>query len=367
MSIIKVLIVDDSALVRQTYKLLLESDPEIQVIGTAGDPYIAVQKIQREKPDVITLDIEMPRMDGLTFLKKIMLQAPMPVIVITDQTLSGANIAVKALEIGAVDVLSKPHVSNEREMEESKILLIDKVKSAFHAKKSKDQKSERSSSSLKNYKDASPLFKSAKYTTNTVIAIGASTGGTEAIKTFLSALPREMPPILIVQHMPEKFTASFAKRLNDFCALRVKEAEDNEPVLRNTVYIAPGDHHMAIKNCNGKSVIRIFKGDLVNRHRPSVNVLFNSIAAVKGRQAIGIIMTGMGDDGATGMLAMHQNGAYTIAQDEASSVVFGMPHKAILAGGVSNVIPLADISGEICELVFQQNDISDQQVFKNIN
>jgi two-component system, chemotaxis family, protein-glutamate methylesterase/glutaminase len=365
MSIIKVLIVDDSALVRQTYKLLLESDPEIQVIGTAGDPYIAVQKIQREKPDVITLDIEMPRMDGLTFLKKIMLQAPMPVIVITDQTLSGANIAVKALETGAVEVLSKPHVSTEKEMEESKILLIDKVKSAFHAKKAKDRKSENTVlNNLKTSKDASPFYKTGKISNNTIIAIGASTGGTEAIKSFLSALPREMPPILIVQHMPEKFTASFAKRLNDFCALHVKEAEDNEPVLRNTVYIAPGDHHMAIKNSNGKSVIRIFKGDLVNRHRPSVNVLFNSVAAVKGRQAIGIIMTGMGDDGATGMLAMQQNGAYTIAQDEASSVVFGMPHKAILAGGVSNIIPLADIAKEVCETVFPQCDIVDQQVLK---
>jgi two-component system chemotaxis response regulator CheB len=366
MSIIKVLIVDDSALVRQTYKSLLESDPEIQVIGTASDPYIAVQKIQKERPDVITLDIEMPRMDGLTFLKKIMMQAPMPVIVITDQTANGANIAVKALENGAVEVLSKPHVSTEKEMEESKILLVDKVKSAFHAKKNKDSRRPESAvpGKIRTIKHNTFTCKIGAFSNNTVIALGASTGGTEAIKTFLSALPPDMPPILIVQHMPEKFTASFAKRLNDFCALTVKEAEDNEPILRNTVYIAPGNHHMAIKNSNGKSVIRIFNGDLVNRHRPSVNVLFNSVAAVKGRHAIGIIMTGMGDDGATGMLAMNQNGAYTIAQDETSSVVFGMPHKAILAGGVSNVMSLQDISKEVCERIFPKIPIEDHEVIK---
>jgi two-component system chemotaxis response regulator CheB len=356
MSVIKVLIVDDSALVRQSFKQLLETDPEIQVIGTAGDPYIAVQKIQKEKPDVITLDIEMPRMDGLTFLRKIMMQAPMPVIVITDQTLNGANIALKALEMGAVDVLSKPHLWSEIEMEESKILLVDKIKSAFYAGKNRNQKGEdvaaRTQRPMK-----SDSCKLAAFAGNSVIAVGASTGGTEALKTFLSALPHDMPPILVVQHMPEKFTASFAKRLNDFCSLRVKEAEDLEPVQRNTVYIAPGNRHMAIKNHNGKLVIRVFHGDLVNRHRPSVNVLFNSVAAVKGKHALGVIMTGMGDDGAIGMQALKISGAYTIAQDESSSVVFGMPHKAILAGGVSKVLPLQDIAKEVCEKVFPQIEI----------
>ncbi|MBA4055855.1 MAG: chemotaxis response regulator protein-glutamate methylesterase [Marivirga sp.] len=351
MSVIKVLIVDDSALIRQTFKTLLESDPEIQVIGTASDPFIAVHKIQREKPDVITLDIEMPRMDGLTFLKKIMMQAPMPVIVISNQTSVGADVALKALEIGAVDVMTKPGLSNEIEIDESRIRLIDKVRSAFFSKRGSGTRTDGPPSvagdSSRVITKGVPI-QQGTFSGQSVIAIGASTGGTEAIKSFLEVLPPKMPPILIVQHMPEKFTSSFAKRLNDLCVLEVKEAEDHEAVSANTVYIAPGNHHMAIRNHNGKPVIRIYQGDLVNRHRPSVNVLFHSVAEVKGKHAIGIIMTGMGDDGATGMLAMHQKGAFTVAQDEATSVVFGMPLKAILAGGVSSVLPLADIPKEVC-------------------
>jgi two-component system, chemotaxis family, protein-glutamate methylesterase/glutaminase len=352
MSVIKVLIVDDSALIRQTFKTLLESDPDIQVIGTASDPYIAVQKIQREKPDVITLDIEMPRMDGLTFLRKIMVQAPMPVIVISNQTVNGADVALKALEIGAVDVMGKPGLSTEVEIEESRIHLIDKVRSAFFSKRKSNTKTESNSSTVpessKTVTKTVPL-QQRTFSGQSLIAIGASTGGTEAIRSFLEVLPAKMPPILIVQHMPEKFTSSFAKRLNDLCQLEVKEAEDNEPVLENTVYVAPGNHHMAIRNHGGKQIIKIYQGELVNRHRPSVNVLFHSVAEVKGKHAIGIIMTGMGDDGATGMLAMHQKGSYTVAQDETTSVVFGMPHKAILAGGVSSVLPLSEIPKEVCD------------------
>ena len=346
---IKVLIVDDSALVRQTYRSLLESDPEIRVIGTASDPYIAVQKIQREKPDVITLDIEMPRMDGLTFLKKIMTQAPMPVVVISNQTLKGADIALKALEMGAVDVMAKPNLSTGLEVEESRILLVDKVRSAYFARKGAGQERGTKADAIANRGSVVPR----QYATSagTLIAIGASTGGTDALKTFLQALPENTPPIMIVQHMPEKFTASFAKRLDEMCALTVKEAEDNEPVERNTAYIARGSYHMALRNHNGRALIRIYQGELVNRHRPSVNVLFNSVAEVKGKHAIGIILTGMGDDGATGMLAMHQKGAYTIAQDEASCTVFGMPHKAILTGGVSSVLPLTEIAGHVRSLL----------------
>jgi len=354
MSVIKVLIVDDSALIRQTFKTLLESDPDIQVIGTASDPYIAVQKIQHEKPDVITLDIEMPRMDGLTFLRKIMLQAPMPVIVISNQTLNGADVALKALEIGAVDVMTKPGLSNEIEIAESRIHLIDKVRSAFFSKRNPATRTDHSHCSPTESHKVGAQTKAIQQGTfsgQSLIAIGASTGGTEAIKSFLEVLPPKMPSILIVQHMPEKFTSSFAKRLNDLCALNVKEAEDHEPVLANTVYIAPGNHHMAIRNHGGKPVIKIYQGELVNRHRPSVNVLFHSVAEVKGKHAIGIIMTGMGDDGATGMLAMYQKGSFTVAQDEASSVVFGMPHKAILAGGVSSVLPLREIPKEVCERI----------------
>ena len=353
MSVIKVLIVDDSALIRQTFRTLLETDPEIQVIGTASDPFIAVQKIQRERPDVITLDIEMPRMDGLTFLKKIMVQAPMPVVVISNQTLKGADVALKALEIGAVDVMTKPGLSNETEIEESRIRLIDKVRSAFFSKRNTTSRTDTMpatvAESAKTFK-RSPIQQSA-FSGQSLIAIGASTGGTEAIRSFLEVLPAKMPPILIVQHMPEKFTSSFAKRLNDLCALEVKEAEDLELVQPNTVYIAPGNHHMAIRNSGGKTAIKIFQGELVNRHRPSVNVLFHSVAEVKGKHAIGIIMTGMGDDGATGMLAMYEKGSHTIAQDEATSVVYGMPNKAVQAGGVCSVLPLQQIPVEVCERI----------------
>jgi two-component system, chemotaxis family, protein-glutamate methylesterase/glutaminase len=354
MQVIKVLIVDDSALVRQTYKSLLENEPDIQVIGTAGDPYIAVQKIQKEKPDVITLDIEMPRMDGLTFLKKIMAQAPMPVVVISNQTVNGADVALKALEAGAVDVMAKPGVANPREMAESQILLADKIRSAFYSKRSDNRTTDNVSRNRTNTINKAPQLKGG----NIIIAVGASTGGTEAIRHFLQHLPAGMPPIVIVQHMPEKFTTSFAKRLNDICTLTVKEAEDNDPVMPGMVYIAPGNHHMIVQQHLGKTTIKTYRGDLVNRHRPSVNVLFHSVAEAKGKHAIGVIMTGMGDDGAAGLLAMHQRGAYTIAQDEESSVVFGMPHKAIQAGGANEVLPLNSISKTVCNLI-QPNSTSD--------
>lgn len=346
MAPIKVLIVDDSAVVRQMYKSLLETDPEIVVIGTASDPYIAAQKIQRERPDVITLDIEMPRMDGLTFLKKLMAQAPMPVIVISNQTVRGADVALKALETGAIDVMAKPNLSNEHEINESRITLIDKVRSA-HFSKGKHRKLNKGETAPP-HRTVCKRDKEGSYTGQTLIAVGASTGGTEAIRIFLQSLPVEMPPIVIVQHMPEKFTASFASRLNEVCALNVKEAEDGEAIHSGTVYIARGGQHMTIHNHGGKLVVKTSVGDLVNRHRPSVNVLFNSVAELKGKNAIGIILTGMGDDGASGLLAMHERGAHTIAQDEATSVVYGMPYKAVLAGGVSQVLPLNDIAQEVC-------------------
>lgn len=340
---IKVLIVDDSALVRQTFKTILESDSEIKVIGTANDPFIAVQKIQKEKPDVITLDVVMPKMDGLTFLKKIMRQAPMPVIVISNQTSKGADIALKALEYGATNILVKPNISSEQLLNEAKVNLIDSVKSAFYAgKKSKRVSNEISSNS---FKDTSPK----NVNPNTIIAIGASTGGTDAIKQFLDGLPPSMPPILIVQHMPEKFTASFAKRLNEICRLHVKEAENGEKIEANTVYIAPGNFHMSLIASANNKYIQIKDGELVNRHRPSVNVLFNSIAENIGKNAVGVILTGMGDDGATGLKKMRINGAYTVAQDEESSVVFGMPFRAIEQNAAKDVLPLSDIPNSICK------------------
>jgi two-component system, chemotaxis family, protein-glutamate methylesterase/glutaminase len=350
---IKVLIVDDSAIVRQVFSSLLEQEPDIEVIGTASDPYIAVQKIQREKPDVITLDIEMPRMDGLTFLKKLMAQAPMPVVVISNQTVDGAEVGLKALEAGAVDVMGKPDVSNDVGVAESRIALADKIRSAYHSKSKREAKRE-----YKTLTEGPPVSKIGNvskdqkgFSHHTVIAVGASTGGTEAIRVFLQSLSGSMPPILIVQHMPEKFTAGFAKRLNDICSLHVKEAVDLEPLLPGHVYIAPGNYHMSLANHAGKTVVRISKGELVNRHRPSVNVLFHSVAELKGKHAIGVILTGMGDDGATGTLAIHQNGGYTIAQDEETSVVFGMPYKAVLSGGVSVVLPLQQIATEVVERI----------------
>lgn len=339
---IKVLIVDDSAVVRNIYKQLLAQDPSIRVIGTAADPYIAVQKIQREKPDVITLDIQMPRMDGLTFLKKIMTQAPMPVVVISSYTAQNAETVLKALEAGAVDVLSKPNLIDEKIIRDYGIDLIEKIKGATKAKLGIKRNYVPSGKSVTE-------FSQMRFNTRSVIAFGASTGGTEALAHILREFPPLMPPILVVQHMPEKFTTSFAQRLNSICALNVKEATHGEPIFAGTVYLAPGGKHMSISNKGGGTVINIQDGEPVNRHKPSVNVLFNSIAALKGKDALGVILTGMGDDGAAGMLAMHQQGAYTIAQDEETSVVFGMPHKAVLLGGVTSVLPLERISHGIVE------------------
>lgn len=345
---IKVLIVDDSALVRQTFKALLDSDPQIKVIGTASDPYNAVQKIQKEKPDVITLDIEMPKMDGITFLQKLMRQVSIPVIIISNQTVKGADVALKALENGAVDVLTKPNLSTEHLMEESRVLLIDKIKSAFYAGSKKGIGSSQTES--KSVKSQYGQFDDHVFN-STVIAVGASTGGTDAIKQFLEGLPADMPPILIVQHMPEKFTSSFAQRLNSICKLSVKEAEHNELVVPRTVYIAPGNHHMSMISSAGKKYIQITNGDLVNRHRPSVNVLFNSVATYMGKKSVGVILTGMGNDGATGMKAMHDKGAFTIAQNEETSVVYGMPLKAVREGGVKEILPLYEIASHVCDFL----------------
>jgi two-component system chemotaxis response regulator CheB len=279
----------------------------------------------------------------------------MAVVVITDQTLKGADVAMRALEIGAVDVMTKPGISNALEIEESRISLVDKVRSAYYAKRT-TRKPEAPSPFIRPAPrpaevKVAPRLGPVQFSSQSIIVVGASTGGTEAVREFLEVLPDNMPPILVVQHMPEKFTASFAKRLDELCALRVKEAEDGEAITGGTVYIAPGNQHMAIRGHQGKYYIKNFSGDLVNRHRPSVNVLFHSVAEVKAKHAVAIMMTGMGDDGATGMLALHQRGAYTIAQDESSCVVFGMPQKAILAGGVSKILPLQDISKEVCERI----------------
>jgi two-component system, chemotaxis family, protein-glutamate methylesterase/glutaminase len=349
---IRVLIVDDSAVVRQTLASILESDKDIEVIATAADPFYAAKKIQVEVPDVITLDIEMPRMDGLTFLKKIMSQHPIPVVVISSLTEKGTETALKALEYGAVEIITKPQMNTKQFIEESKIRLCDAVKAAGIAKIGRRALSPEITVTPKYSADAILPQADAKNfsmikTTEIVVSVGASTGGTEALRVFLEALPLDTPGIIIVQHMPENFTRSFANRLNELCRITVKEAEDGDSVIRGRALIAPGNHHLLLKRSGARYYVEVKDGPLVNRHRPSVDVLFRSTARYAGSNAIGIIMTGMGDDGAKGLLEMKQAGAHTIAQDEKTCVVFGMPNEAIKLGAAHKILPIDMIAGQI--------------------
>ena len=348
---VKVLIVDDSALVRQTLVSILETDPMIEIIGVAADPFVAVERIKECKPDVITLDIEMPRMDGLTFLKKLMSQHPIPVVVISTLTEKGTDSALLALEYGAVEVIAKPKVNTKTLLEQSTIELCGKVKAAAQAliRKKSILSTERSSNGVEPKLSADAIISKAKYasmvqTTESVIAIGASTGGTEALRVVLEQFPADSPGIVVVQHMPEMFTKQFAKRLNDLCKVTVKEAENGDKVIRGQVLIAPGGKHMLVKRSGAMYHVEIMDGPLVNRHRPSVDVLFRSVARFAGKNAVGAILTGMGDDGAVGMLEMKEAGAFTVAQDEKTCVVFGMPKEAIKRGGVEKIVPLTDIT-----------------------
>ncbi len=346
---IKVLIVDDSAVVRQTMKEILSSDHEIEVIATASDPYIAATKIRREIPDVITLDVEMPRMDGITFLHKIMTQHPMPVVICSALTEEGSETAMKALEYGAVDIILKPRLGTKKFLEESKVRICDSVKAAALVRKERLMKPRKVEPKLTA--DAvipKPVASKAMIqTTEKVVVVGASTGGTEALRIFLQGLPMDAPGIVIVQHMPEQFTAAFAKRLDGICQVSVKEAENNDTVLRGRALIAPGNHHTLLKRSGARYYVEVREGPLVCRHRPSVDVLFRSAARYAAKNAVGVIMTGMGDDGANGMLEMKEAGAFTIAQDEATSVVFGMPNEAIKRGAVDKIFPLEKIAGAV--------------------
>lgn len=354
---VKVLVVDDSALVRQTLVSILESDPMIEIVGVAADPYIAVERIKECVPDVITLDIEMPRMDGLTFLKKLMSQHPIPVVVISTLTEKGTDSALLALEYGAVEVLAKPKVNTKLLLEQSKIELCDKVKAAAQAhvrKRTFVPGNERGEVAPKLSADAvlaKRTTASMVQTTETVIAIGASTGGTEALRVLLEGFPADCPGIVVVQHMPEMFTKQFAQRLDSICRVTVKEAENGDKVLRGQVLLAPGGKHMMLKRSGAVYHVEIIEGPLVNRHRPSVDVLFRSVARYAGKNVIGAILTGMGDDGAKGMLEMKEAGANTIAQDEQSCVVFGMPKEAIKLGGADKIMPLTEISKYILSKV----------------
>ncbi|MGE4560375.1 MAG: chemotaxis response regulator protein-glutamate methylesterase [Desulfobulbus sp.] len=351
---IRVLIVDDSAVVRQTMSEILGSDPNIEVMATANDPFAAAARMKEEIPDVITLDVEMPRMDGLTFLQKIMSQHPIPVVMCSSLTGDGSVSAMKALECGAVDIITKPRMGTKQFLEESRMHICDAVKAASQAHLQKfNQQTLRRAPKLTAdavLSKASVSNKAMLQTTEKVVVVGASTGGTEALRIFLEMLPEDAPGIVIVQHMPEHFTSAFANRLDSICRVTIKEAENNDTVVRGRALIAPGNHHLLLKRSGARYYVEIKDGPLVSRHRPSVDVLFRSAARYAGKNAVGVIMTGMGDDGARSMKELFDAGAVTIAQDEATCVVFGMPAEAIKHGGVHKILPLERIAQEVLRL-----------------
>jgi two-component system chemotaxis response regulator CheB len=345
---IKVLLVDDSAVVRQVVLALLEREPDIQVIGAASDPLFAMDKMAKEWPDVILLDVEMPRMDGITFLKKIMAERPTPVVICSSLTDKGAETTLQALAAGAVEIITKPKGGLKNFLEESAAELVAAVRAAAQANVKQLVRNAAALAPVVVKLNADAILppssgQAMAQTTERIVAIGTSTGGTQALELVLTALPRVSPGIVIVQHMPEKFTASFAARLNGLSQIEVREAKNNDRVIPGLALIAPGGKHMLLKRSGAYYHVEVVDGPLVNRHRPSVDVLFRSVAKFAGKNATGIIMTGMGDDGARGLKELHDTGARTYAQDEASCVVFGMPKEAIKLGGVDRVITLGDI------------------------
>lgn len=387
---IRIMIVDDSAVVRQTLAKLFEESPEFEVIATASDPYIAAKKLSTVVPDVITLDIEMPRMDGLSFLKRLMSQHPLPVVVCSSMAESGSANALTALEYGAAEIVEKPKMGTKAFLEESRVRVYDAVRAAFASRHGLRKlnltraavssaapapaptrtdeprpQSEQTGAPARRARPthgpmrdvepkrtadeilARPDGRRVTETTEKIVVVGASTGGTEALREFLQAMPLNAPGIVVVQHMPEKFTAAFAARLNTLCEITVKEAENNDSVLTGHALIAPGNRHMLLKRSGARYYVEIRDGPLVSRHRPSVDVLFRSAARYAGPNAIGVIMTGMGDDGAMGMAEMREAGGYNIAQDEATCVVYGMPNEAVKHGGVHDSLPLPQIAGHI--------------------
>ena len=349
MSRISVFIVDDSAVVRKVLTEILSQTADIEVIGSAQDPLFAQAKMEMNWPDVIILDVEMPRMDGITFLKKIMSERPTPVVMCSSLTVSGSRTSVQALRLGAIDIVAKPKSNLKNSLPEASPELLLAIRTAAKANmaglKSLPSTSKRPAGKLTA--DAMISLNSAKQThaiNQRVIAIGASTGGTQALEAVLKVLPANIPPILVVQHMPEKFTQTFAQRLNEVCLLTVKEAEDNDALLPGRVLIAPGGRHMMLRTTQFGSSVQVKDGPLVSRHKPSVDVLFRSVAKYAGSHAMGIIMTGMGDDGARGIKEMHNAGAKTFAQDEATCVVYGMPQEAVMLGAIDRQLPLHRIA-----------------------
>jgi two-component system chemotaxis response regulator CheB len=341
--VIKVLVVDDSAIVRKIFTEELGKESDIQVVGTAPDPYVARDKILQLKPDVLTLDIEMPRMDGITFLKKLMKHYPLPVIIVSSLTPKGSTLALEAMESGAIEVIAKPGGSYS--VGEMGAQLADKIRAAARAKPLK-----RDTSSA----PAGPAKMSSRAlaeTTNKIVAIGASTGGTEALKEVLTQMPANSPGIVVVQHMPANFTRAFADRLDGLCKINVREAKNNDSALPGTCLIAPGNYHMLLKRSGARYYVQIKTGPMVHHQRPAVDVLFNSTAQYAGANAVGVILTGMGADGAAGIKQMKDAGAKTVAQDEASCVVFGMPKEAIKTGAVDKVVALKNVSQTILDML----------------
>lgn len=344
---LKVLVVDDSAVVRQTLSDILLSSADIEEVVTAQDPYVAATKLKGFVPDVITLDVEMPRMDGLNFLKKLMSQHPVPVVMCSSLTEENSETALRAMEYGAVDIIQKPRMGTKQFLDESAVIICDAVKGAANVPVKRINPSKTRRVAAKRNADVMLAKASSKamiQTTETVVAVGASTGGTEALRVFVEMLPGDFPGVVIVQHMPEHFTTSFAGRLDSISKMTVKEAVDGDTVMPGRVLLAPGNKHMLLQRSGARYFVKIKDGPLVSRHRPSVDVLFRSAARYAGKNAVGVIMTGMGDDGARGILEMKEAGAATIAQDEKSCVVFGMPKVAIDLGGVDKVVALNQIA-----------------------
>ncbi|MHA6729124.1 protein-glutamate methylesterase/protein-glutamine glutaminase [Devosia sp. A369] len=354
---IRVLIVDDSASVRMTLSEIIASDPELEVMATAADPYVAVERIRQEVPDVMILDIEMPRMDGLTFLRKIMSQRPIPVVICSSIAEAGSDTLLQALEAGAVEVVTKPRIDTAQFLQESRMRICDAVKAAAHAKfRGVAKVAPPLTVETKLNADAiipphsatrAASVRAKQPDTDPIICIGASTGGTEALRDVLEKLPANSPAIVIVQHMPENFTNAFARRLNGLCAIEVREAADGDVLQPGLALIAPGNQHIVLHRAGSRYTVHIVEGPHVSRHRPSVDVLFRSASQVAGRNAMGIILTGMGDDGARGLLEMREAGSHTLAQDEDSCVVFGMPKEAIQRGAAVKIVPLSRVAAEI--------------------
>lgn len=344
---IRVLVVDDSAVVRQVVTQTLSRDPNIEVIGAALDPVFALEKMKTNWPDVIVLDLEMPRMDGLTFLRRIMAERPTPVVICSSLAEKGAQVALDALAAGAVSIITKPKVGLKSFLDGAANDIIQAVKAAAHSRPGRRASAAVASLSPSPSLSADVILPAAHNasaplgrTTDRLVAIGTSTGGTQALEAVLTALPVDTPGVVVVQHMPEKFTAMFAQRLNSLCKIEVREARSGDRVLPGLALIAPGGKHMMVKRNGAQYVVDVVDGPLVNRHKPSVDVLFRSVAKCAGHNALGIIMTGMGDDGARGLKEMRDAGAHTLAEDESTCVVFGMPKEAIRLGGAAEVLPL---------------------------